>query len=61
MIDGDAGALKIDLMPDEAADLKERVRSGDLAGTKALLAGIDSKAEAAMDEACLESLAQEIG
>ena len=36
------GKTKIDLMPDEAADLKEKMAAGDMAGAKALLSSVDS-------------------
>lgn len=60
VLNQDAGLLKIDLMPDEAADLRELVKSGDLEGAKTLLASINAQAESALDSACLEALAKEI-
>lgn len=61
MVNNDSGLLKIDLMPDEASDLQGMLASGDMAGAKALLASVDAKAETAIDDAALRSLAQETG
>ncbi len=60
MVNNDSGSLKIDLMPDEVSSLKDMVAAGDLAGAKALLAGLDSKADAALDETLLQVLAKEV-
>ncbi len=54
-------SVKIDLMPDEAADLKDLVASGDMAGAKALLESVDSRAATAMDDEALKALAKEMG
>lgn len=61
MINKDSSILKIDLMPDEAANLQELVKSGNLAGAKELLSSIEPKAETTIDGACLAALAKEIG
>ncbi len=59
LVNREAGLLKIDLMPDEAAELKQFVEAGDMIGAKELLVGIDSKA-ADLDDAALEALAREV-
>ena len=59
LVNQDAGVLKIDLMPDEAASLKELVQNGDLAGAKELLSSVDSKASE-LDDNALEALVREI-
>lgn len=60
LINNSAGMLKIDLMPDEAADLRDLVKSGDIEGARALLASIDAKAETAIDDECFKALVREI-
>jgi len=60
MLDGDSGLLKIDLMPDEAADLKGLLSAGDLDGAKAILAGVDPKAATEVDAAVLQELVKEV-
>jgi hypothetical protein len=60
MVNKDSGVLKIDLMPDEVSSLEDLVKAGDLAGARALLAGVDSKAESALDDDLLRALAQEV-
>jgi len=59
LVNREAGLLKIDLMPDEATELKQLVQSGNMAGAKELLIGIDSKA-AELDDAALAALTREI-
>ena len=59
LVNREAGLLKIDLMPDEAAELKQFVEAKDMAGAKELLVSIDSKA-AELDNAALEALAREV-
>jgi hypothetical protein len=61
MVNREEGMVKIDLMPDETQNLQALVKSGDLKGAKALLAGVDARAEEAVDDAVLEALAREIG
>ena len=58
MVNNASGLIKIDLMPDEAASLKDMVASGDLAGAKALLVGVESKAESALDDTLLQALTE---
>lgn len=60
MLHHDTGMTKIDLMPDEAADLRTRVQSGDMDGARELLAGIDSGAEAALREVDLVQLTEAV-
>lgn len=60
LVSRDSDSLKLDLMPDEAASLRELIESGDMDGAKALLVSIDAKAERTIDAACLEALAREI-
>lgn len=60
MIQRDGDSVKIDLMPDEAADLRNLARTGDLDGAKALLAGIDSRAESALQGVTTEDMAREV-
>ena len=58
MVNNDSGLLKIDLMPDEASSLKDMVKAGDLAGAKALLVGVESKAESVLDDTLLNALTE---
>lgn len=60
MLDDESGLLKIDLMPDETADLKVRLGSGDMDGAKAVLSIAEPRAEVAVDSAVLEDLAREV-
>jgi hypothetical protein len=50
-------SVKIDLMPDEAADLQTHVQSDDLEGARTLLTGIDRHAEAVFNQSELQALA----
>jgi hypothetical protein len=59
LVTREQGLLKIDLMPDEAARLKQLVSSGDFAGARELLLSVDSAA-AELDETALRALAQEM-
>ena len=59
LVTREQGLLKIDLMPDEAASLKQLVSSGDFAGARELLLSVDSAA-AELDETALRALAQEM-
>ena len=52
---------KIDLMPDETDAFQEMIRAGDLAGARALLAGVDPQAAQSFDDDSLRALAGEIG
>jgi len=60
LIGEDAQAVKIDLMPDEVANLRELVSSGKLVEAKALLTSIEAGADAAFDGPALEALAREV-
>ncbi len=60
MIGRETGALKIDLMPDEAASLRHLVKSGDLNSARELLVNIDPSAEAALSDERMTALAGEI-
>ena len=59
LVTREQGLLKIDLMPDEAASLKQLVSSGDFAGARELLLSVD-EAAAELDETALRALAQEM-
>lgn len=59
LVNREAGILKIDLMPDEAVELRELVQAGNMAGARELLIGVDSNA-ADLDDSTLESLAREM-
>ena len=60
VVNQDSGLCKIDLMPDEAASLREFVKAGDLQGAKALLVSIDSTAGVAISDVDLQALVKEI-
>jgi hypothetical protein len=60
MVNKEDGLFKIDLMPDEASDLRTLVNSGDLDGAKALLVSVDARAAEAMDSAALNALVKKI-
>ncbi len=57
LVERSAGALKIDLMPDETTKLQALVRAGDLEGAKALLVEVEPAAESVE----LQTLAEGIG
>lgn len=61
LMKGSSGTLKLDLMPDEAARLKELIDAGDLEGAKALLVSVDPGASAALEGVGLQALAKELG
>ena len=61
MAKSDSGLLKIDLMPDKAARLKELMFAGDLDAARALLVGIDGNAESAIDYSALQALFRKAG
>lgn len=54
-----AGLVKLDLMPDEAAKLKELAANGDRQGIRALLTTVSPAKAAELDDAVLEALVQD--
>ena len=60
LIHKDADMIKVDLMPDEAEDLKKLVQSGDLDGAKSLLASVDGRSASALDGVGIEAFAEEL-
>ncbi len=52
----DDGMAKLDLMPDEAADLKALAAAGDVAGIRALLTSVNATKAAALDDELLKAL-----
>lgn len=60
MMKKDGETIKVDLMPDEASDLRAMALQGNLKGVKTILADISHEAETAMDEESLEALAKEM-
>lgn len=60
MMKKDGETIKVDLMPDEASDLRAMALQGNLKGVKTILADISPEAENALDEESLEALAKEM-
>lgn len=60
LVNPESGMRKIDLMPDEAAQLKELVNSGDMDGARAMILSVDPGAESAITDDVLKALAQEM-
>lgn len=55
----EASMVKLDLMPDEAAQLKELAAAGDIAGIRALLSGVSATKAAEIDDSLLEALVKD--
>lgn len=56
----EAGMVKLDLMPDEAAQLKELAAAGDLAGVRALLSSVNAAKAAELSDELLEALVKDV-
>ncbi len=59
LVNREQGLLKIDLMPEEATELKRLASAGDLVGARALLTEVDSAA-AELDDDGLRALLREM-
>lgn len=60
LLQRESGMVKLDLMPDEAAQLKELAAAGDLAGVRALLSSVNAKKAAELSDELLEALIKDV-
>ena len=57
----DGDSYRFDLMPDEADELRDMVKSGDIEGARELLSGIVPESADALKNVGIEELSKEIG